>query len=199
MESKQTKEESLTKEVESTFGAFFSAEPVLKLRYVDIRKRVLQRFNEDAYAQLKQDIQSYGLTTDGVGKFFLKEGRFLLRWALIDATSNKPLKFFKEEVPTQALQKVLSQDDFSVFKSFLLVQAGLEKMGWYNKVKEERQIEKFKALLAIDSEGITNFVEKNTTNKNIVSDRIKENFDNVLKQFKEENSSIEQTTDKLEL
>lgn len=152
-----------------------------------MRQYVIQCLHEDKYDQLKNELRErYGLKSSAISQFFLKEGSTLLRWALTTATSDKPLNFLIEVVPTETLQKILSDKDFSVLKSFLYLQVGLQgQSGYFTKEMEAIIIKKFEALLRIDSSAIIGFMYDPENNDNYLqTQKIKENFETALATIK---------------
>lgn len=164
--------------VEKKTGKVFiplSEASLASLNYADIKKRVLKRFSNHEYAQLEQDLLSYRFNKSFISDFFRQEGFTILRFALIDSLDTRPMEFLCKNVPLDVLRDILSSQDYDVLKSFLMTQAGLEDLGWYDASVKERQIEKFKYLLKIDQEGIRDFMEKNQQER-YMTDNIKENF-----------------------
>lgn len=89
----------------------------------------------------------------------------------------------KEAIPLDTLQSVLRKDNYDVLRSFLRSQVGLEKLNWLKPEDEKCQITKFNALLNIDHQGIEKFMDKNASDENIISDKIKSNFNLTLEKL----------------
>lgn len=165
--------------------AFFPSE----LKHSDIKKRIIQCFRKNEYDQLKKDLVSYGLTDEKIAAFFLsEEGKEVFMWSLIHTTTDESLKFLIATVPVLTLQNILSKNNFSVLQAFLNAQVSFERMNWYTQAIEETQINKFKALLSIDKDATMNFMQENSADSNLSSEKIRINFENASKQFAEKNS-----------
>lgn len=150
---------------------------------------MLNRFNKDECDELKEDLRLSGLNPQQIDRFFLQEGRSILKFAL-HGDSNKPLKFLSDHISAVILKKVLIQDDFSVLRSFLSGEQGLEEHeGWYNEKVERSQIEKFAFLLNIDDQVVSSYMATQAVKENLLTDKIKANYQKALAQFKEETSS----------
>ncbi len=174
----KTKNEVIKKKAGEAFIPL-SESRAAHINYADIKKRVLKRFSNNEYDQLDQDLLSYNLNKSFISDFFRQEGFTILRFALIDALDTRPMEFLCKNVPVDVLKDILSSQDYDILKSFLISQAGLEDLGWYDENVKERQIEKFKCLLKIDQEGVRYFMERNRQD-HYMRHRIKENFSDVV-------------------
>lgn len=159
-----------------------------KLKSNDISKGVIQYLHQGKYEQLKQELSSLGfLETDKMAKFFLREGSAILGWTLMSAPSDEPLRFLADKnsiVPKDILQTALKQEDFLAFQTFLYAEVGLDEAKKLTPELRKIRVEKFKALLDIDSEAIIGFMERN---QYFQIGSVKEDFE-IAKRFVEENT-----------
>lgn len=149
-----------------------------------IKKQILQRFRQEEYEQLAQDLFSYGLSRSYIESFFLEEGHPILSWALIGVSTIDPLLFLYKNVPKEILQELLSYKNFSILETFLFGQSGIEDLGWYDATRQKYQIEKFKILLAIDETQVQKFMVDNSY-KSFVTQNIQSNYSTALNQYRD--------------
>jgi hypothetical protein len=183
MASKKEKELNLR----AASAAFF----LPKLKLADIKKNISMYFNKGEYKQLRNYLRACRLTKGQFAYFFLQEGHDILKWSLVNAVSDEPLKFLIETVPAPALLVVLSKNEYAIFKSFLRTQVGLEDLGWYDHEVEKIQTSKFKALLGLNKEAVTAFMEETAvvTDIALYSEHIRTNFAAALEQVAEDKLS----------
>jgi hypothetical protein len=175
------------KNKEGRSSALFSSN-TQNIKFSQIKNRVLNRFNKDECDQLKEDLRLSGLSPHQIDRFFLEEGRSILKFAL-HGESKKPLEFLSDHVSATILKEILIQDDSSVLRSFLSGEQGLEEHeGWYTQKAEESQIEKFAFLLNIDDQVVSSYMATQAVKENLLTDKIKANYQSALKRFKGENS-----------
>jgi hypothetical protein len=170
--------------------------PKPRSKSADIRKMVIQHFRQERYDPLRKILSNRGFleNEDEVKNFFLKEGPVILSWAL-DASTVEPLKFLADEniIPKQALQAVLRKRDFSVLRTFLYTQTGIQAAGRYTAELREVQIEKFKILLSIDGDEIRRFMNDSSDNLYLQTAITRNNFVEADRRFLiEENMSDEE-------
>jgi hypothetical protein len=163
--------------------------PPPKLSHAEIKKRMIERLERREYGGIKQDLELYRLTSEQISDFFLKEGPKLLTWSLIGALPEGPLQLWSEVIPKDVFMSVLSNDNFSILRSFLKVQVELERKGWQTEEKEKDQIKVFSILLSIDANAISAFMKENANDNSLTSERINNNFAAVLHQLTESTSS----------
>jgi hypothetical protein len=175
------------KDKELSLGAISAAFFPPKLKLADIKKNIFMHFKKDEYRELRNYLYACRLTKGQFAYFFLQEGHDILRWSLVNAVSDEPLKFLIETVPVPALLIVLSKNEYAVFKSFLRTQVGLEDLDWYDHEVEKIQISKFKALLGLNKEAVTTFMEETAvvTDIALYSEHIRANFAVALEQVAE--------------
>ena len=114
--------------------------------------------------------------------FFQKEGFSLLYWSLVSASDSNPINFLQKNISNDVLWETLASNQFSILKSFLNSQAGIESLGWNSQNNKEIQTEKFFALLKINCSELKAFLESKDAEQYITSD-IFENFREATKRF----------------
>ena len=147
-----------------------------------IKTRIWERLKKGESKELATDLASYRLTPERVSDFFSKEGPSLLRRALNSTSDNKPLKFLIERFPKEVL-KILTDNDYAIFRAFLRVRVALEQEEGDNEEEASKdQVGKFEALLSIDGAVaiFSIFMKKNEGDKTILSENILGNFNSVL-------------------
>jgi hypothetical protein len=140
-----------------------------------MRKKILKRFANEEYEQLNQDLVEYGIDKRVISTFFLDQGYSVLDSALSGSASVLPMKFICKNVPLDYLKIVVEQNNYAVIENFLRSQCYMEKLKFYNENVKNTQVEKLEYLLAIDKEGVMEFMERNK-NMPYVTCEIKENF-----------------------
>lgn len=163
--------------------------PPPKLSHAEIKKRMIERLEKREYEGIKQDLELYRLTSEQISDFFLKEGPKLLTWSLIGALPEGPLQLWSEVISKDVFMSVLSNDNFSILRSFLKVQVELERKGWQTEEKEKGQIKVFSILLSVDANAISVFMKENANDTSLISEKIKNNFAMALHQPAESTSS----------
>lgn len=135
-----------------------------------IRKLWMQLSTANEYASLDRILtlaKEQGFSTED---FFLKEGRLLLNWAIVIQADFKPFEFICSNVIKTAIANILSQDNFSIIKTFLIGESGLDDSHLTSSMTLKYRIEKFKLLLIIDAETkvkLRSFMEQTVEEKKL--------------------------------
>ncbi len=166
----------------------FSLQYPKKQRKQDPKNKViankwLELIRKKNHSELVQVLFSdYHLNAKTMEDFFRQEGASLLihavLWSDIDA-----LQFIRKYVSTGVLKEVLRQKDYSLLNSFLVGYTFLEKKGEMNLDMLEKDIEKFKLLLEVDLEGISNYVES-THFESDFSEIVKKRFRQAVSEYR---------------
>src|SRR5689334_18634841 len=83
------------------------------------RKLWLKLCHERNYEQLKQELDSVQKKGLDIAGFLIKEGGFILDWALMRSSDLKSLYFIFENLPQRLLQQELERNDFSLLNTYL--------------------------------------------------------------------------------
>ena len=113
------------------------------------RKEWLEHSSKNEYSQLKQKIEKYSQQGGTLEKFFLREGRLILSWALIDVENINALEFIIEHIPQELIKTILKENSYRLLRSFLLVENRLEVEQKINSKQLQDRIQKIKLLFWI--------------------------------------------------
>lgn len=120
-----------------------------------LRKEWLQHSCKNEYIQLKQKIEEYYQRGGTVESFFLKEGRLILSWALIDTANIDALNFIIEQVPKDLIKTILQENHYRLLRSFLSVENSLAEGQEINSTQVQDRIQKIKLLEHVDQVGVS--------------------------------------------
>ncbi len=132
-----------------------------KLHYTDMKRDVLSLLQKAEYNQVISYFTSF--IPQEINAFFKKEGKILLRWAIINSSDCQILDFLINKIPPEISIQCLTENNFSILDSFLGGQSTMEKSNLWNEFERKLAVEKLKILFKLDSQEINEFIENNTT------------------------------------
>lgn len=166
-------------------GPFF---PLTKPSTSKLRKDWLRHGGQEEYDQLQQKLALYTKKGGSLEDFFVKEGKIILNWALIDMNKASAMTFILENIPKELIQLILEQDSYKLVHSFLFVESNIETSGPLEKEQLEDRIKKIKLLFDLNPQVIGSIFKKSLNDSEVRAD-IKANILMLYKRHYEKNFS----------
>lgn len=123
------------------------------------RKKWLDYSRKGEYALLKQEISLYEKKGGTIKKFFEREGETILHWALIGAEQSQSMSFIVSNIPNELILDTLEKNNYSLVRTFLLGENGIEKYRKSNEDDLKCREEKLKLLLNVAPQPIKKILE----------------------------------------
>jgi len=143
--------------------------------------RTAQEFKSNNLESVRSFFGNY--SENEINDFFKSNyGNFIFNWIIFHAETIEPLGLIIETVSPEVLNRKLNEN---FFKSFLSSEMVREKNHLEDAESSVRllRIKKFKALLSINREGVTEWIEKHKKNEYLLSKKIMEDFCFSSKEF----------------
>ncbi len=137
-----------------------------------MKDQVLSYLHEGKYEEINQYLKTY--MPQEVTEFYSAKGKIILSWAINYCAKSKPMEFLISNMPRDLVEEILSKNDFSMLVCFLGSQSHLDRKGNYH---EEEMIEKIKILLNFNCSKIIKAIEDNISNKDFISNNVKQSFE----------------------
>ncbi len=124
-----------------------------------LRQQLIKKLKRNDLKTLEKEIKSR--SDQFIIQFFEAEYSAIFYWLLISSTNTSSFELILNMFPRDIFQEKLRENDFLFLTNFLNSRAGMESLGLLSSDMRKLDVERFKLLFKIDSEGIKDFMKKN--------------------------------------